>query len=385
VKVKHFYGHSVGDVMQEIKRELGREAVILESRPADPAAGRPQVEVVAAVDFAAASPADFAAASWTPAAGKTPPAAGREPGGELPAYRELRQEVLLIRQTLDRLLGATGLEGEWPAAGPLGNLYRRLLAHGLPAEVGRELLDRVLALLPGNRPVPGEIACGCLARTIIDRLELLSAGDLGRRITLVGPTGVGKTTTAAKLAAYFQQRGEKVGLVTVDAFRLGAAAQIREYGRRLRVPVRTAFNRADLEKVLRAYAACDRIIVDTTGRSHRDAAGLEQLAGIVGGSRGAGSTLLVVPVGVREDDFLDILVSFRRFASQGLLFSKLDESTAHGMLYHGGRLASLPLTFFTTGQRVPEDLEPATGERVAALLLDLDDAAAAGRFRDGQP
>ncbi len=374
MKVRRFYGENICQVLEEVKRELGREAVILESRQLA-VAGRPRVEVVAAVDFTAAG--------WPPAAKERPgrPAGSAgSPAGAQPAappgpppYRELQREIIQVKRMLNRLLGATGLEGDWAATGPFADFYRRLREHGLPEESCRELLDQALAGLPAGRPVAAEVVSGCLARLIIARLRLQPAAGLGRLVTLVGPTGVGKTTTAAKLAAYFQrQRDEKVGMVTVDSFRLGATAQIREYGRRLQVPVRTAYSRADLEQAVREYADCDRIIIDTTGRSHRDAAGLEQLATVLGNCCSEKGTQLVVPVGVREEDFLDILVSFRRFACQGLLFSKLDESSAHGMLYHGADLASLPLSFFTTGQLVPEDLEPATGERVAALLLDIN-------------
>jgi len=376
MKVKHFRGKNISKVMLEVKKELGREAVILETRQLPGQEGA-LVEIVAAVDY----PDDHFVpglgigryADSLDASAAHGKAAGGQPAGFLASvgYRELRQEVVLVKKMLNRLLETTGFPGEWTAGGVLAELYQQLLLKGIHEEVCRSLLDRVVHQLSVVKTAGRETAIGCLARQIIEDVPLLHIDHIGRLVTLVGPTGVGKTTTVAKLAAFFhQQKNEEIALISVDTFRLGATAQIREYARRLQVPVRVVKSNVAMEEALEEFRSRDRIIIDTMGRSHHDEKGLQALQQILPANHDV-TPLLVVPAGIQEDDLLDVLVQFRRFAYRALLFSKLDETSCHGMLLRGCQLAGMPLSFFTTGQLVPEDFEVASGERVASLLLDL--------------
>ncbi len=376
MKVKHFRGQNISRVMQEVKKELGREAVILETRHL-PGPGGSLVEIVAAVDyqddhFVPGLAIDHFCEPFEKEklSGCVPT---KRPTGFLASagYRELRQEVVLMKKMLNRLLEATGFPEDWPAGAVWTELYQRLLLKGMPEEVCRSLLERTAAQLSVEQSLSKKTVVGCLARQIISDVPLLDYERLGRLVTLVGPTGVGKTTTVAKLAAFFhQQKNEEIALISVDTFRLGATAQIREYARRLQVPLRVVKSHAAMEKALAEFSSRDRVIIDTMGRSHHDEKGLQALQQMLPASREA-TSLLVIPAGIQEDDLLDVLVQFRRFAYSALLFSKLDETTCHGMLLRGCQLAKLPLSFFTTGQLVPEDMEEASGERVASLLLDL--------------
>jgi len=378
MKVKHFRGQNISKVMLEVKKELGREAVILETRRLPGPAGASLVEIVAAVVYQDdhfvpglaidhfCDPFDGEKLSvGTPA---------KRPTGFLASagYRELHQEVVLMKKMINRLLETTGFPGDWPADGIWTELYQQLLFKGMHEEVCRSLLERTVAQLSANQTANRETVLGCLAQQIINDVPLLDHEHFGRLITLVGPTGVGKTTTVAKLAAFFhQQKNEKIALISVDTFRLGATAQIKEYARRLQVPVRVVKSHAAMEKALAEFNSRDRVIIDTMGRSHHDEKGLQALQQVLPANRDV-TSLLVIPAGIQEDDLLDVLVQFRRFAYSALLFSKLDETTCHGMLLRGCQLAQLPLSFFTTGQLVPEDMEEASGERVASLLLDLN-------------
>lgn len=374
MKVKCFRGNSISEVMLEVKKKLGREAVILETRQL-PCQGESLVEIMAAVDY----PDDHFVSGlgidrhYKSPAVKSEISSG-QPAGFLASvgYRELRQEMVLIKNMLDRLLESTGLSGEWAAGGVLAELYQQLLIKGIHEEVCRSLLDRVVKQLSADKAASRETAIGCLARQIIDDIPLLNIDHIGRLVTLVGPTGVGKTTTVAKLAAFFrQEKNEEIALISVDTFRLGATAQIREYARRLQVPVRVVKNHIAMVEALEEFSSKDRIVIDTMGRSHHDEKGLQALQQILPANHDV-TSLLVVPAGIQEDDLLDVLVQFRRFAYEALLFSKLDETTCHGMLLRGCQLAGMPLSFFTTGQLVPEDMEEASGERVASLLLNLN-------------
>jgi len=337
MKVKHFRGNNISKVMLEVKKELGREAVILETRQL-PGQGGSLVEIVAAVDY----PDDHFVpglgvnrySNSLAASNINCRASAGQPAGFFASagYRELHQEVVLMKKMLNRLLETTGFPGEWDAGGVLADLYQQLLVKGIHEEVCRSLLDRVVAQLPAEKPASREMAIGCLAQQIIDDVPLLKVDQIGRLVT---------------------------------------TAQIREYARRLEVPVRVVKSHAAMEQALEEFSSRDRVIIDTMGRSHHDEKGLQALQQILPSNQEM-TSLLVVPAGIQEDDLLDVLVQFRRFDYGALLFSKLDETTCHGMLLRGCQLARLPLSFFTTGQLVPEDMEEASGERVASLLLDLN-------------
>ncbi|MBN2233019.1 MAG: hypothetical protein JW781_09410 [Deltaproteobacteria bacterium] len=378
MRVRNFTGVDIGRVMQDIKRELGPDAVILETRylgaDEEPAGG---VEVAAAVDYpeenlpsAAAVTrryGEVAASSLAELVDDRFSGAARPVGLDGGWQREIRD----LKRMVGRLLETTGALGDWHDDGVFTAAFQRLAGAGLDDEYSRRLLDEAAARLPpaGRRSMLQ--VQGFLARRIIDALPLLDPASLPRRIVLVGPTGVGKTTTVAKLAAFFRRRfDERVGILSVDTFRLGAADQIRAYGRRLEMPVAVVDSHAGFVQAAAGMADRERLIVDTTGRSHRDEAGLTALHQVLPG--GGGAVLLVLPAAVHGDDLLDILVQYRRFRPAAMLYTKLDETTRYGSLVSGTRIADLPLSFFATGQLVPEDLEVASGERVAGLLLGLD-------------
>jgi flagellar biosynthesis protein FlhF len=190
-------------------------------------------------------------------------------------------------------------------------------------------------------------------------------------LALVGPTGVGKTTTIAKIASdAVLKRNLKVGLINLDSYKVAAFDQLATYAKILNVPFRAAQSAEDLKVVLGDFRGLDLVIIDTTGRSPRDPGSLaemQQLLSAISGVR----TQLVVSATTRENELADIVQRFALFQPEGLVVSKLDEATLYGPIFNLSQKSKMPLSYFTTGQRVPEDLEEATPERLAALILEL--------------
>lgn len=190
-------------------------------------------------------------------------------------------------------------------------------------------------------------------------------------LALVGPTGVGKTTTVAKIASEaLLRRGLRVGLVNLDNYKVAAFDQLGTYARILNIPFRSAQSVEDLKAAFSDFHTLDLVIVDTTGRSQRDPASLQEMKDMLAALPGV-TTQLVLSVTTRDTELYDMCARFSLFQPRGLILSKLDEGTVYGAIYNVSRKVSLPLSYFTTGQRVPEDIEEATRERVAALILDL--------------
>jgi flagellar biosynthesis protein FlhF len=204
---------------------------------------------------------------------------------------------------------------------------------------------------------------------LVSRAQRPTAGPTV--IALVGPTGVGKTTTVAKIASEaLLKRNMKVGLINLDNYKMAAFDQLGTYAKILNVPFRTVSGTEELQAAIKDFNALDLVIVDTAGRSQRDPGSLKETEQILATVEGL-HVHLVLAVTTRDAELYDMASRFSVFRPTGIIASKLDEATIYGAIYNVTQKTKLPLLYFTTGQRVPEDIEEATRERVAALIMDL--------------
>lgn len=190
-----------------------------------------------------------------------------------------------------------------------------------------------------------------------------------RIIALVGPTGVGKTTTIAKLAAnYALRENHRAALITIDNFRVGAVEQLKTYSRIMGVPVEVATTPAELEAAIELHSDKDLILIDTAGRSHKDNEKIEELRSFLE-SRFAIEIHLCLAATTRDRELQEVVERFGVLPISRVIFTKLDESESYGGIVNAHLRTKFPLSYFTTGQRVPEDLEIATPGKLAGLVL----------------
>lgn len=269
-----------------------------------------------------------------------------------------------------------GSEGsfDWKRVAAVSEAFKQLAGHGVDESLSFALLREVAQHLPAGDEARTGIRQG-LNQAIAARIgtrPLLPPEPGVRAAIFLGPTGVGKTTTVAKLAAHLALREEKrIQLVSLDTYRIGAAEQLKTYGDIIGVPVRIVFSVEELQEAV-ASPECEYSLIDTTGHSHKKVADFAELAELL--SRcGEVEKHLVLSATTKPEDLRQAIESFQVFGIQRLVFTKLDESSTYGSILNELVRTGLPLSYLTNGQKVPEDLIVPAPRNVADLLIPVQE------------
>lgn len=185
----------------------------------------------------------------------------------------------------------------------------------------------------------------------------------------LGPTGVGKTTTLAKLAADFTFRQKKVGLITADTYRIAAVEQLKTYAEILNLKVTVVYSPGEIKEAIESLKDNDLILIDTAGRSHKNKKHFDELKALVSAVE-ADETYLVMSSNISRIAVREILEYYAFIKNYKLLFTKLDESPAAGVILNARYMTGKALSYTTAGQSVPDDLDIANVRQLVAGLLD---------------
>jgi flagellar biosynthesis protein FlhF len=253
----------------------------------------------------------------------------------------------------------------------LERLATDLIEVGVGEETAYDLVHRV-GLRLSSDPEPSAAKARRMAAQLVeqDLKELGRPNSAGRRvIALVGPTGVGKTTTLAKLAAhYVLQRGKRVALIAADTYRVAAVDQLRTYAEILGIPIEVVYEAEEIPGALARCGSAEMILVDTAGRSHRNAAHMDELRRYLTALR-ADEVYLVLSLTSSERDARAMVEGYWPYGFDRFLFTKWDESSSPGLIYHLAHRYRRPLSYVTTGQSVPEDIVEANPARIAEAIV----------------
>lgn len=335
---KRFEAPDSRTALKMIKEQLGDDAVILSSKTVHRGTPYQRVEVVAAMDY------DLESITLT----KTPSISshGKEPTlfSQPPENHK--------KKSADR-----------PADQPDQKIS----------------FDQVLKTQGGSMTSPGRISQRPnrehVARWRDQLISQLQTTELEFRasespviISLVGPTGMGKTTTAAKIAAWYSLReNRRVALLSTDCYRIGATDQLRTYAKIMKLPCEVTLRKKDLELAIRKHQNVDMIIIDTAGKSPYDIHHIKELQDLFSPVSNIRNHL-VLSATTKKEDIKKIIETYTDLDITGLVLSKLDETRAYATLCQQVATAGIPVSFLATGQRVPEDFTVASPEHLENLF-----------------
>jgi len=376
MKVKRYVVESLPQAMDQIKVELGKDAVILHTKTIKIGGlfgffGKEKIEVIAAVDKVEKpvknEQIEIKATSQTSRneLSQTQTTTSHNNQSLISEVNELKRlmiNLMIKPENKELAFDSTKIK----------DIYNRLLAQGVKDEVAASLIEKVIQNTKDNndevfivKEVKKQII-NILAKG--ENKEILPTTKI---VHFVGPTGVGKTTTIAKLAAeQVLKHNKRIAFITADTYRIAAVEQLKTYAEILNAPIEVVFSTQDTKKAIDKLKDYDLIFMDTAGRNYHNELYISELNNILSKSQPS-ETFLVISLTHKYEDLLSILEHFKKMPIDKLLFTKFDETLTYGTILNIISMTSYKGSYITNGQNVPDDIEIFDEEKVANVILGV--------------
>jgi flagellar biosynthesis protein FlhF len=389
MKIKRFFAKDMRQAIRNVREELGPDAVILSNRKLNGG-----IEIVSAIDYDESLFSNMSAASDkgrqeslsreqqnqnqnqvldsdnsseaidTAAANTTAPAEWMED----PMLIHMKQELKYLRGVLENQLSQFSQSDLQRRDPERAATIHKLEQLGIDTDLSQEIASMLPAGLDTEQGWRQSL--GLLSHQIhVTDDDILSRGGV---VALVGPTGVGKTTSVAKLAARYSLRhgNRQVALISTDSYRIGAQEQLLNFGRILDVPTYAVNDASELSERLRDLADKRLVLIDTAGMSQRDIHLSEQLQTLNESSCQI-RTYLVMASNTQSSTMQDVMRSFSKARPEGCILTKIDETTSLGGALSAIMRYQLPVAYLSDGQRVPEDMHPARAHSLVSRAVSM--------------
>ena len=404
MKVKRYVGETAQEAMQKVKSDLGRDAIILNTRKIRKKGlmgifSKPLIEVVATIDN------DISTAGISNKNQNIRPSAQqvkdeytngsgnnfiKELNENMQVQKNvtknntkqqnhnddkelIQQDFLELKSMLSKVYDAVKVDYENNKLSEIVKKYLKTLEdYEVDKVIINEIKDKLIEVLDSEKQQSDVIVRNSIYNILSKYMkepEPFSFTKDKKVIIVIGPTGVGKTTTLAKLAANMVlTEKKKVGLVTSDTYRIAAVEQLKTYSEIIGVPLSIIYTPGEILNAIESYKDKDLILVDTAGRSHKDKYQLMELKTLIKSSIDY-EVYLVMSATTKFSDCIEIIKNYSFLDDYKLLFTKLDETSAFGVILNVAYITKKPISYITTGQSVPDDIEIADNGKIINCLL----------------
>ena len=398
MNLKTYQAENMAQALARVRRDLGRDAVILNTRTFKKGGflgigGKTVVEITATKNLKVLHPqqkkqlfasnenqansSDRRNYAYANASKYSNIENDKTTTVDAKQTESIRQELALVKKMVQELLAENRKQQHPTIPEELFSAYLYLINQEVAQELADDIINKIKSNLPADKLSDKEYVRSAIANVVekmIPAAGAISAGQPGnpKVIALVGPTGVGKTTTIAKLAAHFKLRENKsVGLITIDTYRIAAVDQLRTYASIINVPLRVVLSPDELKQAVNAMSNNHLILIDTAGRSQNDEIKLRELKTFLDSAK-PDEIHLVLSTTSSQKNLLTNIKRFSQLDIDRVILTKLDEAVGMGMLLNIMPKLDRAISYITTGQNVPDDIEPSSANKLAKLLVNLE-------------
>lgn len=370
------------EAMKKIRKDLGKEAVILNSKIIYTGGffglfRKKNIEVIAALDNDMVQPSqiekiDFSRVETNSEMKQKDMQSPQPVQNKTGENKEMiLKEIHDVKQLIKQIT-SQGHSSSVHIPSPYREIYQKLLSQNISETILQQLTEDIYEHYYSKKEqVDKDNAYDFIVQSLVEYIKPLEFGAALQKkyIALIGPTGVGKTTTLAKIASIKSiEQKKKVAFITTDTYRIAAVEQLKTYAKILNVPIEVCYNLNDFKQAVEKFTAFDHVFIDTAGRNFRNKKHIEDLKKTIDFHTEM-ETYLVFSLTAKEEDLEMIYQQFSNIPIDKLIFTKLDETSCCGSLLNLSYKYHKPIAFITTGQDVPDDIIVATQHTIINQIV----------------